>query len=90
MAIYTSLGYASLVTDYVPFLPEVTFSCKKKAAELLRGDVNLDGVVNVSDVTLLINYLLNGNFEVPENADYNADGFINVSDVTLMIAYLLS
>ena len=28
----------------------------------LRGDTNLDGKVNISDVTTLINYLLSGNW----------------------------
>lgn len=89
VAIYTSKDYGSMVTEFVPFLPEVTFSYQKKDADLLLGDVNLDGLVNVSDATLLINYLLNGNFEVPENADYNQDGFINISDATALISFLL-
>ena len=58
----------------------------------LRGDVNGDGSVNISDVTALIDYLLSGN---PSGvnvtaADCNQDSSVNISDVTALIDYLLS
>ena len=58
----------------------------------LRGDVNKDGQVNISDVTALIDYLLSGN---PSGvsltaADCNQDSSVNISDVTSLIDYLLS
>ena len=53
------------------------------------GDVNLDGRVNVSDVTELINMIL-GIVEVEEMmADVNFDGRVNVSDVTALINIIL-
>lgn len=58
----------------------------------LLGDVNGDGFVNVSDVTSLINYLLNGcttTFHT-ENAHMNDDGNLNVADVTELIHYILT
>ena len=55
----------------------------------LRGDVNGDGKVNISDVTALINLLLAGNTP-PSTADCNQDGKVNSSDVTALINYLLS
>ena len=58
----------------------------------LRGDVNGDGEVNISDVTVLINYLLSHN-DAGVNldaADCNRDSIINISDVTALINYLLS
>ena len=61
-------------------------------AMTVRGDVNGDGSVNISDVTALINYLLSGN-AVGVNlggADVNQDGNVNISDVTALINYLLS
>ena len=58
----------------------------------IPGDVNDDGDVNISDVTLFINYLLND--EAPgfvlANADFNGDNDINISDVIDMISYLLN
>ena len=58
----------------------------------LRGDVNGDGSVNISDVTALIDYLLTGNASGinMSGADTNQDSSINISDVTVLIDYLLS
>ena len=62
-----------------------------KQGGLLRGDVNEDGSVNISDVTDLISYLLSGNDNVNlDNADCNRDSAININDVTALIDYLLS
>ncbi len=40
------------------------------AQEYLRGDVNFDGHVNVSDVTCLIHYVLNGSWPDVGNYEY--------------------
>ena len=58
----------------------------------VRGDVNGDGSVNISDVTTLIDYLLSGNASGVNltAADCNQDSSVNISDVTTLIDYLLS
>ncbi len=55
----------------------------------IRGDVNGDGVVNISDVTTLIGLLMI-DAEMPAAADFNDDGVTNISDVTSLITYLMS
>ena len=57
----------------------------------VRGDVNSDGVVNINDVTSLIDYLLSGYFDGFDSvaADCNQDSNINISDLTTLIDYLL-
>ena len=55
----------------------------------IRGDVNADGVVNIADVTALIDYLLSGAV-APAAADCNVDGVLNIADVTVLIDFLLS
>jgi len=57
----------------------------------LRGDVDGDGLINITDVTDLIDYLLTGNTAVinVDNADCYQDGNINIEDVTTLIDYLL-
>ena len=58
----------------------------------VRGDVNLDGVADVSDVTALINYVLSGGgspFNKTE-ADFNGDGVIDVTDATALINLVLN
>ena len=61
-------------------------------AAFLRGDVNNNGVVNISDVTDLIDYLLSGDASTINQAaaDCNQDGSINIADVTALIDHLLS
>ena len=57
----------------------------------IRGDVNGDGSVTVSDVTTLIDYLLGMNPQ-PINVaavDCNQDNTESISDVTVLIDYLL-
>ena len=59
--------------------------------EPLKGDVNGDGVVNIADVTVLIDYLLGNEADTfnREAADVNQDGVINIADVTALIDILL-
>ena len=61
-------------------------------AVFIRGDVNDDGLVNVSDAIALINALVNGNLSnINKNAaDTNEDGEVNVSDAITLINYVLN
>ena len=58
----------------------------------MNGDVDGSGLVNISDVTALIDYLLNGDASaiVLSNADSDGNGAVNISDVTALIDYLLT
>jgi hypothetical protein len=60
------------------------------ASFVQRGDVTADGLINVSDVVYLINYLfVAGPQPVPlEAGDVNCDGLLNASDVVYLINYL--
>ncbi len=55
----------------------------------LRGDVDADGEVGISDATMLIDMLLNGT-EAPAVADADLDGVVAIGDVTAIIDYLLT
>ena len=52
------------------------------------GDMNNDGNVNVSDVTLLISKVLAG--DTQWSLDLNGDGQVNIADVTALISSVLS
>ncbi len=55
----------------------------------LRGDLNGDGQVNVTDVSVIINAILgNGQLDL-EAGDLNGDGSLNVTDVTALIHIIL-
>ena len=56
------------------------------------GDVNQDGLINVTDIVTIINFVL-GN-SVPTNdeftaADMNVDGIINILDVVEVVNIIL-
>jgi len=59
--------------------------------EPLIGDVNCDGEVSITDVTVLIDYLLGGVVDPFDEAaaDVNYNGEITISDVTTLIDLLL-
>ena len=62
------------------------------AKPTMIGDVNMDGSVNIADVTTLIDHLLGSTvteFDAVA-ADVNNDGAINIADVTALIDRLLS
>ena len=58
--------------------------------EYALGDVNHDGVVNISDVTALIDYLLDNDAMAPVEADIDQSGTVSIKDVTDLIDMLLS
>ena len=72
----------------------VTNANKRKLGEFDEpsvnpGDVNGDDIINIDDVTSLIDFLLSGGTP-SEGADVNCDGIINIDDVTALIDKLLT
>lgn len=67
---------------------------KKVASDVKYGDANGDGSVDISDVVVIVNYILNdgsvsGQF-VFENADVNNDGAVDISDVVGVVNLILN
>ena len=67
---------------------------KKVASDVKYGDANGDGSVDISDVVVIVNYILNsgsvsGKF-VFENADVNNDGAVDISDVVGVVNLILN
>ena len=78
--------------EYVPFLSEtVKILSERPAADGLAGDVNSDSYINVTDVALMIDYVLGKNpvYFNSTAADVNADGYINVTDIATVIDAIL-
>ena len=70
-------------------------SCKSleltaKFADYLRGDVNKDGKVDITDVTELVNIVLgrNNDYDIVD-ADLNDDGEPTITDVTILTNIIL-
>ena len=58
--------------------------------DYIPGDINGDGIVNMKDVTRLVNYLNdNEAYEVIKKAlDVNGDGIVSIKDVTRLVEHL--
>jgi len=58
--------------------------------DVILGDVDNDGLVNITDVTILIDYLLSGGEINEANADVDGLEGVGIGDVTAIIDFLLS
>ena len=60
----------------------------------LLGDVNRDGLINIADVTALVNIIRDKDNVQPyqydhEAANVNEDGLINIADVKALVNIIL-
>ena len=56
-----------------------------------KGDVNGDGLVNVTDIVATVNFIIEkpvDNFN-KDAADLNADGVVNVTDIVMMVSIIM-
>ena len=64
-----------------------------KAATVLKGDVNLDGVVDMEDTTKLMRHVLNAevitNVESLAAAEVTGDASVDMEDVAKLMRYVL-
>lgn len=89
-AVAPGMTTVTLTTDSNGRLARGTFTVTVTAASR-PGDVNMDGKVNIEDVTVLISILLGSpvnNYDTGA-ADFDGDGKINIEDVTALIGWLL-
>ena len=63
---------------------QTTLSCE----EQLPGDVNGDTLVNVQDVILMVNLILNNQYD--DSADLNSDNTIDVLDIVQLVNIILN
>ncbi len=58
----------------------------------LYGDVNFDGTLNVTDIIVMVNFVLNTQTPTEEEfltADINQDGILNILDVISVVGEIL-
>ena len=51
------------------------------SSNVLQGDLNGDGTIDVLDIIMLVNLILFGEYN--SNADLNEDGVINILDIVI-------
>jgi hypothetical protein len=81
-----------IVTIYYGAAQVYITEMTESVAAGLRGDVNNDEAVNISDVADLIDYLLTHDASSInlDNADVDLSTDINISDVAILVDYLLT
>lgn len=77
------------VDSFEDYTVGVTTTEVSIAPAYIVGDVNGDGVVNVSDVTTLISFILGETENVRGKADVNGDDSVNLSDVDALVSIIL-
>jgi hypothetical protein len=62
------------------------------SSQIIAGDTNLDGIVDILDIVRIVNYIL-GNLEFNSDeiavADYNMDNIIDILDIVQIVNYIL-
>ena len=54
----------------------------------INGDINLDGNLNIVDIVIMIQYVLNNEYNIV--ADSNSDGNLDVLDVVYFVNSILN
>ncbi len=99
MTVVTTL-YTTHLYAYVSCLTESGFSAENLFAPAasppeceytLYGDANEDGLVNVLDVTAVVNHIMGGEPDPfdPMAADANGDGIINIQDIVVIVNIIM-
>ncbi len=83
----------SLYSDYKqnPPVPVNTVTKEATVFNIYRGDPNWDGVVNLTDINYLTNYIFRGGPSpkpVLEAGDCNCDHIVNLSDIVILTNYV--
>ncbi|MDH4033371.1 MAG: dockerin type I repeat-containing protein, partial [candidate division Zixibacteria bacterium] len=93
--ITSRLGFAAFIAsaqechDYFDeYVPKPTCSC----CVGIRGDLNGDGRIDISDLVWLVDWMFTGGPPPPclEQADVNADGVIDISDLVWLVDFMFT
>jgi len=64
-------------------------SCSACVTCAYDGDTNFDGIVNVSDIVMIVGWIIgNGDADIC-TSDVNGDGILNVSDVVMIVGWIV-
>ena len=69
----------------------IPISFSKSEGKVYIGDANGDGIIDVTDVMVIVDYVLGRNPEdfIYVNANWNGDNVVDITDAMLIVDYLL-
>ena len=80
------------ITNYAGLAPDMGAFEFGESSEIMAGDTNFDGIVDILDIVRIINQIL-GNLEFNDDeftaADYNSDGIVDILDIVQIVNYIL-
>ena len=74
-----------IIPELIEFIPD-----PDPCSGVMYGDINLDGIINITDAILTIQYILGNETLTDCIPDVNQDGIVNVSDVVILIDFILN
>ena len=86
------ISYANNEID-TAWMLSVIYDLLSNNEDMLLGDVNSDGLINVLDVVNIINFILSINIPVGDQfalSDINQDNVINILDIVLIVNIILN
>lgn len=86
----SGLAGGSVAIAYSDFTTVSRVAVIRPELHFVRGRVNSDAVVDLSDAISILTYLFSGGAapEVPEAADINGDGILDLSDAVYLLDFL--
>ncbi|MBD3381423.1 MAG: hypothetical protein GF404_04415 [candidate division Zixibacteria bacterium] len=86
--IYGDMSFTAHVADDVGSFDEKVFDLHIEQSYIC-GDANADGLVNVTDAVLIVNFAFGGGVapDPEESGEVNCDGIVDVSDAIYIINY---
>ncbi len=80
------------VSENENFIANSGYFSGQPEQEIMLGDPNFDGIINIQDVIITVNFALNLADPTANEftaADFNGDGMINIQDVILVVNAVL-
>ena len=84
--------YVYVYPNQVGLVSAANLACEVGGGDYIPGDVNGDGLVNVTDIVATVNFIM----EKPSDgfnkdaADLNGDGLVNVTDIVKMVSIIMN
>ncbi len=91
-SLVTSATSLATFTAYVKALGATATPLNVLYGDVLKGDANGDGLINVSDIVEIVNYIMgkpSNNFK-QDAADVSGDGEVNVTDIVKVVTIIMS
>ena len=86
------ISYANNEID-TAWMLSVIYNLLSENEDMLLGDVNSDGLINILDVVNIINFILSINIPIGNQfvlSDINQDDIINILDIVLIVNIILN